>query len=189
MPHPVTWTQRLRIERAVWALDQRLYDLPRRSRVAKRREVRANLLTAAHDVGTTDALRHLGNSRQLAAEYRSAEFGDEARPSWTAAAAFLLVGQFVLTTFLSQAAAAFGDGITATIPHATGTFSWHGIRYLQDTVTYHVVDGKVSSVGGAWTPLAWIIWAVATVLVGRLWRVAPTWRRRARVSSGCGATT
>ena len=33
-------------------------------------------------------------------------------------------------------------------------FTWHGIRYLQDTVTYTFVNGKGSSVGGAWTPLA-----------------------------------
>jgi hypothetical protein len=178
MAYPVTWIDRLRIERTVWALDQRLYDLPRRSRIAKRREVRENLLTAAHDVGTTDALRHLGNSRQLAAEYRSAEYGDEARPSWIAAAVFLLLGQLVLTSLLSEAALAFGDGITTASPNATGTFTWHGIRYLQDTVTYTVVNGKVSFVGGAWTPLAWIIWIAATVLVGRLWRAASTWRRR-----------
>lgn len=178
MAHPVTWTDRLRIERAVWTLDQRLYDLPRRSRIAKRREVRENLLTAAHDVGTADALRNLGDSRQLAAEYRSAEYGDEARPHWMAAAIFLLTGQLVLTSFLSEAASAFGDGITAASPHATGTFTWPGIRYLQDTVTYTFVNGEGSSVGGAWTPLAWIIWIVATVLVGRLWRAVSIWHRR-----------
>jgi hypothetical protein len=178
MPNSVTWIDRLRIERAVWALDQRLYDLPRKSRIAKRREVRGNLLTAAHDIGTADALRNLGNSRQLAAEYLSAEFGDEARPSWVAAATFLLTGQLLLTSLLSEAASAFGDGITAANPAATGTFTWNGVRYLQDTVTYTFVNGKGNSVGGAWTPLAWAIWIVATVLVGRLWRIAWIWRRR-----------
>ncbi len=52
MSDALTWMDRLRIERVVWALDQRLYDLPRRSRIAKRREVRQNLLTAAQDIGT-----------------------------------------------------------------------------------------------------------------------------------------
>lgn len=33
-------------------------------------------------------------------------------------------------------------------------------------------------VGGAWTPFAWVIWIVATILVGRLWRVCSIWRRR-----------
>jgi hypothetical protein len=176
--HGVTWIDRLRIERVVWALDQRLYDLPRKSRIAKRREVRANLLAAAHDIGTAAALSHVGNSRQLAAEYLSAEFGDEARPSWFAAVFFFLTGQLVFVSLLSEAASAFGDGITTANPDATGTYTWSGIRYLQDTVTYTFVDGSGTSVGGAWTPLAWAIWIVATVLVGRLWRVAPMWRRR-----------
>jgi hypothetical protein len=178
MTHALTWFDRLRIERAVWALDQRLYDLPRRSRIAKRREVRENLLTAAHDIGAKDALRNLGDSRQLAAEYLSAEFGDGARPSWVAAALFLLTGQLILTSILSEAALAFGDGVTAADPDATGTFTWSGIRYLQDTVTFTFVHGDGDHVGGAWTPLAWAIWIVATILVGRLWRVASVWRRR-----------
>jgi hypothetical protein len=177
MAHAVTGIDRLRIERAVWALDQRLYDLPRRSRIAKRREVRANLLTAARDVGTGEALRRLGASSQLAAEYLSAELGDGPRASWIAAALFLLTGQLVLTWFLNEAATAFGDGVTAADPHATGTFAWSGIGYLQDTVTYTFVDGHGSFVGGAWTPLAWALWAVGTVLVGRLWRILPPWRR------------
>jgi hypothetical protein len=33
---------------------------------------RANLLTAARDIGSVDALRRLGNSQQSAAEYPSA---------------------------------------------------------------------------------------------------------------------
>ena len=177
MPHTVTWIDRLRIERVVWALDQRLYDLPRRSRIAKRREVRQNLLTAAMDIGIADALRNLGDSRRLAAAYRAAEFGDEARPAWITAALFLLTGVLVSNLFLGEVASAFGDGITAANPHATGTFT-SGIHYLQDTVTWTFLDGKGSSVGGSWTPLAWGIWIVATVLVGRLWRVTSMWRRR-----------
>jgi len=178
MPHMTTLFDRLRIERAVWMLDQRLYDLPRKSRIAKRREVRANLITAANDVGATTALRHLGNSRQLAAEYLSAEFGDEPRPSWMAAALFLFTGQLVLTSVLSDASFAYRDGIKAADPTATGRFVWHGIPYLQDAVTYTFANGSSNQVGGAWTPFAWAIWLVATVLVGRLWRVVPAWLRR-----------
>lgn len=186
MTHPVTWVDRLRIERAVWALDQRLYDLPRKSRVGKRREVRENLLAAAQDIGTLDALNRLGNSRQLAAEYLSAEFGEGPRPYWVAAATFAVTAQLLFTWVLGEAASAFGDGIKAASAHATGTFTWSGIRYLQDTVTYTLVDGKGSSVGGAWTPLSWAIWVVVTVLVGRLWRVASTWRRRHATATTTG---
>ncbi len=183
MPATVTWFDRLRIERVVWALDQRLYDLPRNSRIAKRREVRENLLAAAVDIGATSALKNLGNSRQLAAEYRSAEFGSEARPSWMAAAVFFLGVQLILTLFLSEATSAFGKGISTMNPHASGTFTWSGIHYLQSSVTYTFVDGKGSSVGGAWTPLTWIIWIAATILVGRLWRFASMWRNRRTATS------
>src|SRR5204863_1033478 len=79
MTHRLTWLDRLRIERVVWALDQRLYDVPRNSRIAHRREVRQNLLSAAQDVGTTAALRNIGTSAQLAAAYVAAEFGDRPR--------------------------------------------------------------------------------------------------------------
>ena len=178
MTHSVTWIDRLRIERVVWALDQRLYDLPRKSRIAKRREVRENLRAASADIGTANALRNIGNSRQLAAEYRDAEFGSQPRPSWIAAATFLLTAQLFFTSFLSEAAQAFGDGITAADPNATGTFTWPGIHYVQTSVTYTFVNGHGDSVGGAWTPLAWVIWLVAAVLVGRLWRVIPAWRSR-----------
>jgi hypothetical protein len=178
MTHRVTWLDRVRIERVVWALDQRLYDLPRKSRIAKRREVRENLYAAAADIGISNALRNLGNSQQLAGEYLAAEFGDEPRPHWVAAAVFLLTAQLLFTAFLSEAAGAFGDGIKAANPDATGTFTWSGIHYLQASVTYTLSGGKGDSVGGAWTPLAYVIWILATILVGRLWRVSPAVLRR-----------
>src|SRR4051812_42468668 len=86
MPKSVNVFHRLRIERLVWALDQQLYDLPRARRIATRREVRANLIEAAHDVGATEALRRVGGSRRLAEQYLVAEFGDGPRHSWIGAA-------------------------------------------------------------------------------------------------------
>ena len=55
------------------------------------------------------------------------------------------------------------------------------LRLLSDqrrdgTITF--VDGSGTSVGGAWTPLAWALWIGATIVVGRLWRVVPMWRHR-----------
>jgi hypothetical protein len=152
MTHTVSWIDRLRIERVVWSLDQRLYDLPRRSRIAKRREVRESLLTASLDVGTTAALRQLGDTRRLALEYLSAEFGDEARPHWMAAAVVLFTIPLVLMSLLADAATAFSDGVQAADPHAAGRYTWHGIAYLQDTVSYTFADGTVRQVGGARTP-------------------------------------
>jgi hypothetical protein len=182
MTRTVSWIDRLRIERIVWMLDQRLYDLPRRSRIAKRREVRENLLAAAHDIGTTEALRHLGSGRRLAAEYLSAEFGDGPRHSWFAAAIFAASTPLLLNWLLGETSGAFGDGIAAADPSATGTFNWTGIQYVQNDATFHLADGHVTSVvGGAWGLLCWTAWIVGTVLVGRLWRALPT---RASLDSG-----
>jgi hypothetical protein len=178
MQHTVTWFDRLRIERIVWALDQRLYDLPRRTRIETRREVRQNLLTGARDVGTTQALRNLGGSAELAQEYLSAAYGSGPRHSWMAAALCCVTVPFVATWFFSDAANAFANGITAADPAATGTYTWAGISHLQSTVTYTFVDGHGTSTGGAFTPTFYILWIVATILVGRLWRALPAWRRR-----------
>ena len=180
MPIAITWFDRLRIERLVWALDQQLYDLPYRSRIAKRREVRANLVTAAQDVGTAEALRRLGSSRQLAGEYLTAELGEGPRHSWIAAAYFCAAVPLLLNFFLGEAASAYQQAITATDPHATGTFTWGGISYLQSAVTYTLDQGHGSSVGGAWTPITYALWIIGTIAVGRLWRLLPWWKAHHR---------
>lgn len=178
MAHSVSLLDRLRIERVVWVLDQRLYDLPRRSRIEKRREVRQNLRVAANDVGTKEALMRLGSGRELADGYLTAEFGEGPRPSWLAAAVFLLTGVLLATSLFTDAATAYRDGILAGSPHATGSYSWSGIQYLQTSVHYTFVDGHASFNGGAFSPLTWLLWLIATVLVGRLWALPAVWRRR-----------
>jgi hypothetical protein len=185
MPQRITWIDRLRIERVVWALDQQLYDLPRASRIATRREVRENLLTAAHDIGTTEALRRLGSSSQLASEYLTAEFGSGPRHSWIAAMFFATLVPLVLTALLAEAVNAYRDGIIAANPNATGTYTWHGISYLQSSVTYTFNNGSDSSVGGDWVtqPLPWILLIGGTILVGRLWRLLPSRRDRQATAS------
>lgn len=182
MAPTVSFLDRLRIERVVWTLDQRLYDLPRRSRIEKRREVRENLRAAAVDVGTSEAIARLGNGRELADEYLTAEFGHGPRPSWIAAALFLLTGVLVATSVLTDAAIAYRDGILAANPHATGSYTWSGIHYLQTPVHYTFADGSAQFVGGAFSPLAWLLWLIATVLVGRLWTLPSVWRRRRTAS-------
>lgn len=168
---------RLRIERAVLSLDQRLYDLPRATRVAHRRELRANLVAAAGDVGTTAALRDLGDAAGLASDYREAAFGAGPRPSWYSAGVFLLTTTLFLTSFFFDAAEAFGDGILAGDPEATGTFRWPGIALLQSEVTYTVSGGDHDFVGGAFTPLTYLLLLMGTIAVGRLWRAVPSRRR------------
>jgi hypothetical protein len=183
MPHTVTWLDRLRIERLVWTLDQRLYDLPRATRITDRREVRANLLAAAADVGTRQALRQLGGSRRLAEEYLTAELGDGPRHSWIAAAYFAALVPLLTNFFLSEANSAYQSGVTAVDPHATGTFVGDGVSYLQSATTYTFVDGHASSTGGAWTVTTYALWLVGTVLAGRLWRLPRAARRRRKAAA------
>lgn len=178
MPQTITWLDRLRIERLVWALDQQLYDLPYRSRIAKRREVRANTLAAAQDIGTIEALRRMGSSRQLAEEYLAAELGEGPRYSWIAAANFAALIPLVLNFFLSEAASAYQQAIVAADPQATGTYTWTGIRYLQSAITYTFDQGHGSHVGGAWTPITFAMWISGTIACGRLWRLLPWWKPR-----------
>ena len=178
MAHPVSWRDRARIERVVWALDQRLYDLPRASRIATRREVRQNLITAAHDVGAGAALKQLGGTGELAAEYLTAEYGDGPRHSWIAACVVLAGLPLILIALLGDAALGFGHGLTAANPHATGTYAWDGVSLLQTRVTYTLVNGHGTYTGGAMSPLAWALLIIAAVVAGRLWRTVPTLRRR-----------
>jgi len=177
MPTNLTLLDRLRIEGRVWSLDQQLYDLPRKQRIATRREVRSNVVSAAESVGARQALSNLGTTRQLAEEYLQAQFGPAPRASWWSASIFLLTAVLVLTSIFSETAQGFSNGILAASPHATGHFSWHGISYLQTGIDYTVRDGRVDSVGGALTPLSYLLLALGAVGVGRLWRAIPGWRR------------
>jgi len=182
MARPLTWFDRLRIERVVWTLDQRLYDIPRHARIAHRRELRQNLLTAAGDVGAGAALRNIGNSSRLAAAYLAAEFGDRPRHSWTAAAVWAATSMLVVTAILADAANGFAAGIASGTPHATGTFHWGGLSALQDSVTCTAVNGHTSVSGGGLSLLGWALWLAIAALIGRLWRAPATWRARARTA-------
>jgi hypothetical protein len=178
----MTTTDRLRIERAVWLLDYRLQDLPRRSRIAKRRELRENLQAATSDVGAQQALRQLGDLRDLAEDYLSAEYGDRARrPSWTATAVWLAATNLAALVLGYATSAAFAAGARATNPHLSETLHWHGVRYLISDATFTFVDGRSSSVGGAYTAWVYLLMFGGAIVAGRLWRllpVGPTGRRR-----------
>ena len=97
----LTLKDRARIERAVWTLDSYLRNLPRKSRIAKRRELRVNLRAASADVGAQEALRRLGNLRTMAAEYVVAEYGGPG-PSWIVTTYFLIAA-FYFMFWLSNA--------------------------------------------------------------------------------------
>ncbi|MGN9812804.1 hypothetical protein ACTMSW_26055 [Micromonospora sp. BQ11] len=169
---------RLRIERAVWTLNAHLDNLPNRAKRARRRETRANLYAAAAEVGAAEAIRGLGDLRRLAAEYRTAEYGETgAQPSYSGAVVGLLLVQVAASAFMQGGTHAFVAGLLAAAPDATGTFQWSGIPYLTAPVTVTAVDGTQRTAGGAFTSLFYLLWLAAFVLGGRLWRLLPIWRR------------
>lgn len=172
MPRKLTVFDRVRIECLVWTLDQRLYDLPRASRIAKRREVRANLLEASADRGAGEALRRVGGSRALAREYLGAEFGDRPHHSWTGAAVFAALVPLLLLGALSEVSNAYAQALTAGHA-AAGIYTWSGVGYLQNPLTFTVDQGQVTQAGGAFTPIVYVLWAVGTIACGRLWRLLP----------------
>ncbi|MCM3920420.1 hypothetical protein ND748_01795 [Frankia sp. AiPs1] len=179
MATPHATLDRLRIERVVWTMDTRLQDLPRRSRIARRRELRDNLRAAAEDVGVGRAVDQLGDLRILAAGYLAAEYGElSRRPSWTAAAVTIFLVEAVMTLLDYATRAAFDAGITTTTPHATGTFHWTGVPYLISDGTFTYLDGTHTSDGGAWTPLVYVLMFAGAFTAGRMWRLISAWRRQ-----------
>lgn len=178
MPENVNLLDRVRIEWAVWSLDQRLYELPRRVRIARRRELRANLLDAVPELGARAAFERLGDSRRLADDYLEAELGPGPRPSWWVAAVVLFAFPLFFFSIGSDVATAFLHGLVAVDPHVTGTFTTTGISGLQSDITYTLVNGEGDYVGGAMTPLCWLLMGTVAVVAGRLWLIPRAWWRR-----------
>ena len=112
----------------------------------------------------------------LAQEYLDAELGAGPRHSWMAAGLFLTTATLLLTMVLFDAADAYGDGILAGDSAASGTFHWSGVSLLQTDVTYTVASGEHHFVGGAFSPIAWVLLVGGAILVGRLWRALPRYR-------------
>ena len=178
MSQTVSPFDRVRIEWTVWSLDQRLYELPRRVRIERRRELRANLLDAVPELGARAAFANLGDTRRLAEDYLEAELGAGPRPSWWAAVLVLFTFPLFFLSVSTDVALAFHDGLVAVDPTVSGTFTTSGISGLQTDITYTLVDGEGDYVGGAMTPLCWLLMATLAVVVGRLWLIPRAWWRR-----------
>jgi hypothetical protein len=174
----LTLPDRLRIERAVWTLNGYIDDLPYRSKRARRHETRANLYAAAADVGVAEAIRGLGDLRQLAAGYLAAEYGETGpRPSYTAGLVCVILVNVAAVALVEVGESAFTAGLLAADPDISGTFHWRGIPYVSDPVAVTVTDGSSRATGGGLTVLTTFAWMAAFVLGGRLWRLLPVWRR------------
>ena len=182
MSGTLSWTDRLRIERAVWTLNNGLQTLPLRSQAAKRRELRVNLRAASADVGTKEAVRRLGNVRTMAADYVTAEYGGPG-PSWWAAICVLLPAFVLMFWFSNARIDAFKGGVIAANPHATGLFHWHGVAFVFTDATFTFVNGKATEVGGTLLPLVYVCIFGLAILVGRLWRILPASRRQFAIGS------
>jgi len=88
------------------------------------------------------------------------------------------VGAAVLNFVLGLAATAYQEAISAANRTPPGRSPGAGVSYLQSAVTFQFTDGRVDSqLGGAWTPLTYVIVLAVAVLAGRLWRLVPRSRR------------
>jgi hypothetical protein len=182
MAYTPSWFDRLRIERVVWTLDTLLTLMPGRRRRAIRREMRANLRAASAELGTTEAIRRLGDLRPLAIEYTEAHYGEQRpRPNlrglliWSPLAALALV--VVILTGLES----FMDGVEAA-GVAPGIHEWTTLSpFVWGEVEYDASGrfrGVEFRISVAFL-LAYVL--VAVVLGGRLWRLV-LWRRSQRAS-------
>ncbi len=181
MTQQLNIADRLRIARVVWLLDQRIYEPPRRRRIAIRHEVRENLRTATADVGATHAIRNIGSVGELASGYLDAQFGGRSRPSWLAAAVFVFTTLLFLQSILTDAANAFARGVLTANPAYSGTLHWGGVHLLQTDVAVTLSGGTTTLKGGALSVWAWLLLALGAIAVGRLWRALPR-----RASSAVG---
>ena len=180
----MTWKDRMRVERAVWTLDSYLRNLPRKSRIAKRRELRVNLRAASADVGASEALRRLGNIRNMAAEYLVTEYGGPG-PSWIVATYFLFAAFYFMFWFENARIDAFKAGAIVANPHLTGMFHMSGIAYVFTNGRFIFTNGKVSesaarcchsSTCASWR---WPYWRT-------LWRAVPALRHRPSLGESNG---
>ena len=170
-PHAITLIGRLRIERYVWTLDQLVYELPYRTRVSCRREVRQNLLAAARETGTTHALRGIGDVTELAQQYLAAEYGTGPRAHWIAVAWVAALVPLVMMFIDGEEDKMAGAAIRAAAPHATGTFIVPGITMLQSATVYVFSNGQATVSGGAYSPAFYVLALAAIIVAGRLWRI------------------
>jgi len=172
---------RLRVERAVLTLDTWIGDLPRRRRRDVRRELRADLLASAADVGAREAVRRLGPLRRLGLDYLDAEFGElRPRPNGLHGLAWGIAAGALLVTSMVAGSEAYSSGLRSA--HAgAGTYGhrlapW-GPRYIE-TYPASGADPTIAWEFDGGMILLWLaVILVAVVVGGRSWRAIPAWWR------------
>ncbi|MFW5470144.1 hypothetical protein ACOCJ4_08880 [Knoellia sp. CPCC 206435] len=167
----MTVQDRLRIENALLRYDfwLEMRGVRGSRRRELRRELRANLVEASADVGTTRALFGIGSPKELA---HAANDGDPTRPRWSQGAVWAS-GVFTLVLFsLMFTATAFTAGVEAS--GVTGetvrgfVFPWFGIDFAARVEP----DGRGFAVGagGSFVPVVGLP-LLTFVVVSKAWRV------------------
>lgn len=179
MPTKLTWTDLLRIERAVWKVDTYVQALPGRSRRAIRRELRMNLRESAREMGAGEAIRRLGDLRRLSTGYLDAEYGDGGpRPQILTGVSWMVALSVVIVVATIVGFDSFMDGLEAGHPEP-GTYTWQSAAWLglDGEVTY---DDQGFAGFRLSLSLLYALYFIAAFLLGsRLWRaIRPWWRRR-----------
>jgi hypothetical protein len=179
------WLDRLRIERAVWTVDALTQAAPDRARRAIRRELRANLQAAAAQMSAKEAVRQLGDLRQLALGYVEAQYGPgNLRPRWLRGVCWALGTEVVLLALTFATHSAFIAGVQAGNPRPNGTYSWPGLHLLGigGNVTFH--DGSSSAFSLSFSLWILLYLLAALVLGGQLWRLPVAWWRNRHQAVG-----
>jgi hypothetical protein len=166
---------RLRLELLLQRLDYHLSDLPGARRRQVRREIRANALAAAADVGLRRAVANLGHPRVLAAGYLAAEgrpLPQFRKGAWWAAAALAayVVAALIFTT-------GFLDGAEAASDLD---------RPLTTSFLGAVVEANPGrpSLAITFNAVALVVPVVVFLLASRAWRALPPVRRRLAARAG-----
>jgi hypothetical protein len=172
---------RLRIERAVQMVDLWLGDLPRARRRAVRKELRADLLASAEEVGPREAVHRLGPLRRMAAGYLDAEFGDVGpRPNWIRGMVWAVAVELGLLVAMFAGMNGYSTALDAA--KASGTYVWSPLGPLgplyTETRSLGQFDGFALQLGPG-VVLAFLgVMVLVFVVGGRTWRAVPVLRRR-----------
>ena len=165
-PSRIGFADQLRLDGYLIRLDWHLQDYPQKAARAIKREIKADLLTAAGEVGMPAALAAFGSPAVLAHGYLG-ELGRE-RPRFTAGA--VAAGLSIGVVWFLQIAYAFGalDALGA-VGGGTAT-----LTALGASATY-TNTADILSVGGTFTWQWFVLWIgvglLAFVPFSRIWRL------------------
>jgi hypothetical protein len=159
---------RARVSWATFSYDLwlELRGVPGRRRRDLRRELRSNLGDATAAVGSRNAVRALGNMRQMAAA--AADESDPTRPRWTIGFVVGLAALAVSWTTGIFAALSWLDGVIAAEPD--GQVSGAMTFFPGSSLIYEpLAEGFSFTMNLGW--VCFLIGLIAFVLAARPWRV------------------